>query len=98
MTADPKTGSPSCLETMWRLAHHATYWLVVLAIALPILGFVWILLYALSTPGSHLRYLGAAMLASLAAYLAGCLLGFLFGIPRHLDRRIGPPLDGARVR
>ena len=53
-----------------------------LGVVVPLLATIWIIIYAWGTPGPHWTYLGAAMLASLAALLSGCLAGFLFGIPR----------------
>jgi len=38
--------------------------------------------YAFATPGSHWSYLGVGLAIALAAFLCGCLIGFLFGIPR----------------
>jgi hypothetical protein len=53
-----------------------------LGIVVPSLGTVWIIIYSFGTGGPHWTYLGTAMLASLAAFLSGCLAGFLFGVPR----------------
>jgi Putative Ig domain len=59
-----------------------TFWLAILALAGPILGIIPIFVYAFTTPGTPGTYLGVGVLTALAAFLAGCLTGFLFGIPR----------------
>jgi hypothetical protein len=61
---------------------HIGSWLALLALGIPAFGAIWIWVYAFATPGSHWTYLGVAMLTSLTAFLSGCLIGFLFGIPR----------------
>jgi hypothetical protein len=61
---------------------HLTFWLGILALWVPLFGAAWIFVYALTTPGSHGTYLGVGMLTAIAALLIGCLIGFLFGIPR----------------
>lgn len=66
----------------WDRFFHVGTWLAVLALGVPTVGAVWILIYSLATPGHHLSYLGTGMLTALAAFLSGCLIGFLFGIPR----------------
>jgi hypothetical protein len=63
----------------WR---HRGTWLGILALGLPLSGLVWILGYAMATPGKHTTYLGVGMLTSLSAFVIGCLAGFLFGIPK----------------
>lgn len=64
---------------------HVSNWLAFLAIGLPTFGTIWILVYAFSTAGSHLTYWGVGILTGLAAFLIGCLAGFLFGIPRTVS-------------
>ena len=49
---------------------------------LGIFGLIVIILYAASTPGRSVRYVGVGVLTAVAALLTGCLLGFLFGIPK----------------
>jgi putative Ig domain-containing protein len=71
----------------WRLhpferLSHVGNWLALFALGVPAFGAIWILIYSFTTPGSHLTYLGVGILTSLAAFLSGCLIGFLFGIPR----------------
>jgi len=66
----------------WDRFSHIGTWLALLALVLPAFGSLWILSYSLATPGSHLSYLGTGMLTAIAAFLSGCVLGFLFGIPR----------------
>ena len=64
---------------------HITTWLAFLGIAAPVGGTAWIAVYAFSTQGSHPTYLGVGVLASLAAFVAGCFVGFLLGIPRAVS-------------
>jgi hypothetical protein len=59
-----------------------TSWLALLALAGPILGVVPIFVYAFTASGAHGTYLGVGLLTALAAFLVGCFIGFLFGIPR----------------
>ena len=66
----------------WERLFHVGTWLSLLALGIPALGGLWIVIYAFATPGSHLSYLGVGMSTALAAFLSGCLIGFLFGIPR----------------
>jgi hypothetical protein len=62
-----------------------TFWLAFLALAGPIFGNIPIFVYSFTTPGTHGTYLGVSLLTALAAFLAGCLIGFLFGIPRAVS-------------
>jgi hypothetical protein len=74
-----------------------TGWLGMLALGIPILGAIWIFVYAFTTPGSHGSYLGVGMLTAIAALLSGCLIGFLFGIPRVVSSgqvRLGSSSSG----
>jgi hypothetical protein len=78
--------------------HSTTNILYMLGGAIPALGFLLLLLYALSTPGPHLTYFSVGMLVGLAALLVGCLVGFLFGIPRVVSdpsNQQPPPPDPA---
>ena len=61
---------------------HLTFWLAILSLVVPIVGGIWIIFYAFSTPGRHWNYLAVGMLTAFAAFLTGILTGFLFGIPR----------------
>jgi len=77
---------------------HLTFWLGILALWVPLFGAAWIFVYALTTPGSHGTYLGVGMLTAIAALLIGCLIGFLFGIPRVVSSgqvRLGQSSDYA---
>jgi hypothetical protein len=60
-------------------------WLSLLALVLPAFGSVWIWIYAFATKGSHWSYIGVGMLTAFAAFMVGCLAGFLFGIPRAVS-------------
>jgi Putative Ig domain len=64
---------------------HVTTWLGFLGIAAPVGGTAWVAVYAFSTLGAHSTYLGVGVLTSLAAFVAGCFVGFLFGIPRAVS-------------
>lgn len=64
---------------------HLTFWLGILALGIPVFGAVWIIIYAFTTPGSHGTYLGVSMLTATAAFLIGCFIGFLFGVPRVIS-------------
>lgn len=66
----------------WERLFHIGNWLALLALGVPILGAIWIISYAFATSGSHWTYLGVGMATALAAFLIGCLVGFLFGIPK----------------
>jgi hypothetical protein len=66
----------------WERLFHVGSWLALLALGIPALGGLWIVIYAFATAGSHWSYLGVGMSIALAAFLSGCLIGFLFGIPR----------------
>jgi hypothetical protein len=61
---------------------HLTVWLSIFAVAIPAIGAGLITFYAFATTGSHLTYLAVGLLTATAAFLTGCLAGFLFGIPR----------------
>jgi hypothetical protein len=66
----------------WDRWSHIGNWLAVLALGVPAFGSLWILSYSFATPGPHWSYLGTGMLTAIAAFLSGCVVGFLFGIPR----------------
>jgi hypothetical protein len=61
---------------------HLTFWLALLGLVGPILGIIPIFIYAFATSGAHGSYLAVGLLTALAAFMAGCLIGFLFGVPR----------------
>jgi hypothetical protein len=69
----------------WERLHHVGTWLALLALGVPVLGGLWIVIYAFATPGSHGTYLGVGLATALAAFLSGCLIGFLFGIPKVIS-------------
>jgi hypothetical protein len=81
-TAGENFTIPVRLARWWERLSHVGTWLSLLALGIPVLGGLWILIYAIATPGSHLSYLGVGMAVALAAFLSGCLIGFLFGIPK----------------
>lgn len=67
---------------VFRLVKHMTAWLAILAIGVPIAGIIPVVIYAFTTTGQHGTYLAVGLLTALAAMVAGCLTGFLFGIPK----------------
>jgi len=67
---------------LYNLFRHVSIWLAIVSAVLLIGGLVVIVLYAASTVGPHLRYLSVGLLTASAAFLTGCLTGFVFGIPR----------------
>jgi len=71
----------SLRERLFRTSNYLGF----LAILTPMSGLAGILLYAFSTSGDHLVYLGTALLTALTAFVVGCLAGFLFGIPRAVS-------------
>jgi hypothetical protein len=90
------------MATRTRPGRHVSYWLAITSGGVLVGCLVLIALYAAATPGRHLRYLGAGLLTGVAAFAAGCLFGFLFGIPRLVSSgawRLGqgaggtPPAD-----
>ncbi len=66
-----------------RLASAAGF--PVFSIALFLVGFVLIALYAYSMSGPHLRYLSVGLLTACAALLAGSLAGVIVGVPRDVS-------------
>lgn len=67
-----------------------------LGVVVPVITTFWIVLYAFGTKGSHLSYLATGLLAGLAAFLSGCLAGFLFGVPRIISSgQLRQQKDGA---
>jgi hypothetical protein len=75
---------------------NLTLWVGILALYAPILGAVWILVYAFTTPGTPGSYLSVGMLTALAALLIGVLIGFLFGIPRFISSGQARPQQSFR--
>jgi hypothetical protein len=48
-------------------------------------GFVFVGFYVYSFPGQHLRFLGTGFLTACAAFVLGCLVGLVVGIPRFVS-------------
>jgi hypothetical protein len=69
----------------WRERLHVSSSLALLAVGLPGLGAVLIVFYSIAAPGPALGYLGVGLLTALAAFLIGCLAGFLFGVPKAVS-------------
>ena len=59
--------------------------LAIASIVLFLAGFVFLAFYVTSAAGPHLRYLGAGFLAACAAFVVGCLVGLIVGIPRFVS-------------
>lgn len=82
---EASSGRVSRTRTGRRATLHVSQWLAIISGALLVSGLVFIVLYASSTSGAHLRYAGVGLLTALAAFVTGCLFGFLFGIPRAVS-------------
>ena len=61
---------------------RVTGWLSLLSGILALSGLILILVYCFATKGQHARYFAVAVTTAIASLLVGCLVGFLFGIPR----------------
>jgi hypothetical protein len=59
--------------------------LTIASIVLFLAGFVFLAFYVTSAAGPHLRYLGAGFLAACAAFVVGCMVGLIVGIPRFVS-------------
>jgi hypothetical protein len=60
-------------------------WLLITAGAVLGIGLALVAAYAFATTGPHVRYLGVGLLTAFAAFVSGCLFGFLFGVPRAVS-------------
>ena len=69
----------------WERLFLVGTWLALLGLGIPVFGGLWIIIYALASPGPHWSYLGVGLAISLAAFVSGCLTGFLFGIPKVIS-------------
>jgi hypothetical protein len=78
-SAAPRHGSP------FGLLRHVTPVLAMASGTLFLAGFVFIGFIVGSARGPHLRYLGAGWLAACAAFVTGCLVGLVVGIPRFVS-------------
>ena len=65
-----------------QLPRRVTGWLALLSGLLALLGLIVIVVFCFATEGPHWRYFAVALTTAMASFLVGCLLGFLFGIPR----------------
>jgi hypothetical protein len=70
------------VSAIFRLLSHTTFWLALVAFWVPAAGTVPILIYSITTPGQPWKYLAVGLLTAIAALVAGCLIGFMFGIPK----------------
>ncbi|RZL85284.1 MAG: hypothetical protein EOP32_00475 [Rhodococcus sp. (in: high G+C Gram-positive bacteria)] len=64
---------------------RGAYLLSRLVIGTLLIGLALIVLYAWSTPGSHVKYAAVGLLVALASLGAGSLLGFLLGVPKQVS-------------
>jgi hypothetical protein len=62
-------------------------------ILLAIIGLIPLIVVGWSTPSGAARVVGVGAMVGAAAYIAGALIGFLFGIPRVLQRGVEPSHD-----
>jgi hypothetical protein len=62
-------------------------------ILLAIIGVLPLIVVGWSTPSGAARVVGVGAMVGAAAYIAGALIGFLFGIPRVLQRGVEPSHD-----
>lgn len=75
-------------QRRWRRAGPSSATALILAMASGVLfiaGFVFIGFYVYSVNGPHLRFLGAGFLTASAAFVVGCLVGLVVGIPRFVS-------------
>jgi hypothetical protein len=54
----------------------------IVALWIPLAGLVPIIFYAFTAAGQHGRYMAIGLITAIAAMVTGCLIGFLFGLPR----------------
>jgi hypothetical protein len=78
---------------------RTSFLLATISIILLVLGLIFIGLYSLATQGNHLRYASVGLLTACASLLSGCLIGFLFGIPKVVSSgefriKNEPPITG----
>jgi hypothetical protein len=66
----------------FRWMSRPTFWLAVIAFWTPLASSVPIFVFAFTSQGQHGRYLAVGLLTAIAALVAGCLFGFLFGLPK----------------
>jgi Putative Ig domain len=77
---------PSWLRQRLDQLRNLSNWLfALLGLGVPVISLLLIIIYAFGTKGPHLSYIGTGLLAGLAAFLSGCLAGFLFGVPRAIS-------------
>jgi hypothetical protein len=77
---------PSWIRQRLDQLRNISNWLfALLGLGVPVLTTFWIVIYAFGTRGPHWNYLGTGLIAGLAAFLSGCLAGFLFGVPRAIS-------------
>jgi Putative Ig domain len=82
------------VAAVFRLFGHTTFWLALVAFWIPAAGTVPILIYSITTPGQPWKYLAVGLLTAIAALVAGCLIGFMFGIPKVAAGNAQQPAAG----
>lgn len=65
--------------------------------AVPPFTAIWLFIYSIATPGKHFLYFAVGMIAGSASFLAACLVGFLFGIPRVVTSDTRTAAKGQRL-
>jgi len=83
---------PPATAHWWEKLHHVGTWLALLALGVPVLGGLWIAIYAFTTPGSHGSYLGVGM-AEVSDWLTKLLLGAGLVQLTHLATPISHLID-----
>jgi Putative Ig domain len=81
----------SRVSVIFRLLSHPTFWLSLVAVWVPVTGSIPIILYSVTTPGQRWEYLAVGLLTAVSALVAGCLIGFLFGIPKIAAGKVQLP-------
>lgn len=82
MTTDPILVVKPLFGRLGRWLGDGTHWLTAIAMLMPVLGYVWITIFAYTTKGQHSQFLGVMYTVALASLMVGVAVGFLFGIPK----------------
>jgi hypothetical protein len=85
----PKTKARSRREeALAEVRSYVSRWIIGISVLAVIILWVALAIYCAGLPGGFRAY-GAALMISAASFIAGGLIGFLFGIPRALAGGIG---------
>jgi hypothetical protein len=77
--------SPISLKDRFKWLKNGNNWLTAIAILMPVLGYVWMTIFAYTTKGQHQQFLGAMYMVGLASLIGGAAVGFLFGVPKSVS-------------